>query len=175
MTFERVNDRTAAPEEVGGWLQVASFNVLNYFNGDGLGGGFPTERGANTPLEFERQRTKIINAIVALDADIIGLMEIENDGSGPTSAIADLVDGLNDATAPGTYALIADPATGVAKPTEPIKTALIYRPAAVTPIGALTKRHGRELRALSRRPDLLAEREWRGRHGPRQPLQVQGL
>ena len=136
VTFERVNDRTPAPEDVGGWLQVASFNVLNYFNGDGLGGGFPTERGANTPLEFERQRTKIINAIVALDADIIGLMEIENDGSGPTSAIADLVNGLNDATAPGTYALIADPVTGVAKPDEPIKTALIYRPAAVAPIGA---------------------------------------
>jgi len=136
VTFERVNERTAAPEDVGGWLQVASFNVLNYFNGDGLGGGFPTERGANTPAEFERQRTKIINAIVALDADIVGLMEIENDGSGPTSAIADLVNGLNEATAPGTYALIADPLTGVAKPDEPIKTALIYRPAAVTPIGA---------------------------------------
>ncbi len=136
VTFERVNDRTASPEDVGGWLQVASFNVLNYFNGDGLGGGFPTERGADTPLEFERQRTKIINAIVALDADVVGLMEIENDGSGPTSAIADLVDGLNDATAPGTYALIVDPATGVAKPDEPIKTALIYRPAAVTPVGA---------------------------------------
>ena len=136
VTFERVNERTAAPEDVGGWLQVASFNVLNYFNGDGLGGGFPTERGANTPLEFERQRTKIINAIVALDADIVGLMEIENDGSGPTSAIADLVDGLNEVTSPGTYALIVDPATGVAKPDEPIKTALIYRPAAVTPVGA---------------------------------------
>ncbi|MGK2851227.1 MAG: ExeM/NucH family extracellular endonuclease [Candidatus Limnocylindrales bacterium] len=134
--FTRVNERTAAPEAVGGWLQVASFNVLNYFNGDGLGGGFPTERGADTPLEFQRQRDKIIAAIVALDADVVGLMEIENDGSGPESAIADLVNGLNDATAPGTYALIADPATGVAKPDEPIKTALIYRPAVVTPIGA---------------------------------------
>lgn len=136
VSFARANPRTATPEVVGGWLQVASFNVLNYFNGDGLGGGFPTARGANTPAEFERQRTKIINAIVALDADVVGLMEIENDGSGPTSAIADLVAGLNAATAPGMYALIADPATGVAKPIEPIKTALIYRPAAVTPIGA---------------------------------------
>lgn len=136
VTFERVNDRTAAPEDVGGWLQVASFNVLNYFNGDGLGGGFPTERGADTAVEFERQRDKIIAAIVALDADVVGLMEIENDGSGPASALADLVDGLNDATSPGTFALIADPATGVAKPEEPIKTALIYRPAAVTPVGA---------------------------------------
>ncbi|MGH2476258.1 MAG: ExeM/NucH family extracellular endonuclease, partial [Candidatus Limnocylindrales bacterium] len=104
VTFSRANERTAAPEEVGGWLQVASFNVLNYFNGDGLGGGFPTERGADTPLEFERQRDKIIAAIVALDADVVGLMEIENDGSGPTSAIADLVAGLNDATSAGTYA-----------------------------------------------------------------------
>jgi hypothetical protein len=135
VTFTRVNDRPAEPEDVGGWLQVASFNVLNYFNGDGLGGGFPTERGANTALEFERQRAKIIAAIVALDADVVGLMEIENDGSGPTSAIADLVAGLNDATAPGTWDSIDDPTTGVAKPDEPIKTALIYRPGVVEPIG----------------------------------------
>jgi predicted extracellular nuclease len=135
VTFTRVNDRPATPEDVGGWLKVASFNVLNYFNGDGLGGGFPTERGANTALEFERQRAKIIAAIVALDADVVGLMEIENDGSGPTSAIADLVDGLNEATAPGTWDWIDDPATDVAKPDEPIKTALIYRPGVVEPVG----------------------------------------
>jgi predicted extracellular nuclease len=50
--------------------------VLNYFNGNGTGGGFPTERGANTAIEFERQRAKIINAIKELNADVVGLIEL---------------------------------------------------------------------------------------------------
>ena len=58
ISFDHTNPRTAAPAGVGGNLRVASFNVLNYFNGDGLGGGFPTARGANTFAELERQRAK---------------------------------------------------------------------------------------------------------------------
>jgi hypothetical protein len=136
-TFQRENPRTAAPEEVGGTVRVASFNVLNYFNGngtnqEGAAGGFPTSRGADTLVEFNRQRVKIINAIIALDADIIGLMEMENDGTGSASAIQDLVNGLNAATEPGTYAFIAEPFPG----TDAIKVAMIYRPGIVTPVGA---------------------------------------
>ena len=56
-------------------------NVLNYFNGDGLGGGFPTARGAETPFELDRQEAKIVAALAAIDADVVGLMEIENDAS----------------------------------------------------------------------------------------------
>lgn len=117
-------------------VKVSSFNVLNYFNGDGMGGGFPTARGANTLTEFNRQRVKIISAIKNLNADVIGLTEIENDGDGPYSAIADLVNGLNDSTAAGTYAYIPDPAgangnTG----TDAIKVAMIYKPSVVTPAG----------------------------------------
>jgi uncharacterized repeat protein (TIGR01451 family) len=130
--FTRVNERTAAPEEVGGSLNVASMNVLNYFNGDGMGGGFPTPRGATTYVEFVRQRTKIIAAITALNADVVGLMEIENDGDDAFSAIQDLINGLNDATAPGTYTFISEPAPG----TDQIKVAMIYKPGAVTPVGA---------------------------------------
>lgn len=55
------NSRLAAPPAVG--LRVMSFNVLNYFNGDGLGGGFPTPRGATTLSEFQRQRAKAISAL----------------------------------------------------------------------------------------------------------------
>ena len=33
----------------------------------------------NTPAEFDRQRDKIIAAIGELDADVVGLMELEND------------------------------------------------------------------------------------------------
>lgn len=54
-----------------------------------------TARGADTAAEFERRRDKIVSAILAMEADGIGLMEIENDGYGSTSAIADLVGALN--------------------------------------------------------------------------------
>lgn len=104
--FVSTNARTNAPADVGGSLKVASFNVLNYFNGDGEGGGFPTSRGADTYEEFQRQRHKIVDGIVKLDADIIGLMEIENDGYGSKSAIQDLVNGLNSAQSNYTYSFV---------------------------------------------------------------------
>ncbi len=122
VSFTRVNERTAAPDAVGGNVKVASFNVLNYFTTFG-------SRGATNLEEFVRQRTKIIAALVAIDADVVGLMEIENNGA---TAVADLVAGLNDAMGAGTYAYVAEPAPG----TDEIKVAMIYKPAAVTPVGA---------------------------------------
>jgi len=96
--FESRNPRLSQPLLSGkGRLRVASFNVLNYFNGDGESGGFPTKRGASSAGEFKRQRDKIISAINAMNVDIIGLMEIENDGYDNKSAIKDLIDGLNSA------------------------------------------------------------------------------
>jgi uncharacterized protein len=130
ISFSADNQRAATPDPVGGNLKVASFNVLNYFNGNAVGGGFPTPRGANTAAEFARQRAKIISAITTVNADVVGLMEIENDPT-PNSAIEDLVGGLNAATAPGTYAFIN---TGVVG-TDEIRVAIIYRPATVTPVG----------------------------------------
>jgi predicted extracellular nuclease len=127
-TFTSANARPAVPSR-NGLVRVVSFNVLNYFNGDGAGGGFPTARGANTLEEFTRQRSKIINAIIALDADVIGLMEIENDGYGPQSALQDLVNGLNTAAGSTVYALVNAGAVG----SDEIRTAFIYRIAAVTP------------------------------------------
>jgi hypothetical protein len=130
IAFDHTNPRESAPEPVGGNLRVASFNVLNYFNGDGLGGGFPTSRGADSPTEFARQRAKEISALKAMNADVVGLMEMEND-AGPNSAVADLVSGLNDAMGAGTYAYVD---TGVIG-TDEIKVALIYKPGSVTPVG----------------------------------------
>jgi predicted extracellular nuclease len=131
IAFDHTNPRTPAPPPVGGNLKVASFNVLNFFNGDGLGGGFPTERGANTQFELDRQEAKEVSALTAIDADIVGLMEIENDAP-PNSAIEELVAGLNAVLGAGTYAYID---TGVIG-TDAIKVALIYKPAKVTPVGA---------------------------------------
>ena len=117
-------------------LRLVSFNVLNYFNGDGTGGGFPTARGAKTPTDFTRQRSKIINALSRMNADIVGLTEIENDGTGPTSALQDLVNGLNQAVGPNTYAFVNDGgATQQPNNTDLIHCAIIYKPAAVALLG----------------------------------------
>jgi hypothetical protein len=128
--FAATNPRPAAPAPVGGNLKIASFNVLNFFNGNGLGGGFPTSRGANTQFELDRQRAKEVSALSAMNADVFGLMEIEND-SGANSALAELVGALNAAMGAGTYAYVD---TGVIG-TDEIKVALIYKPGSVTPVG----------------------------------------
>lgn len=81
---------------VPGDLRVAAFNLENLFNGDGRGGGFPTERGARSPQQLQAQLAKLVATIRALDPDIAALMELENDGYGPESSLAALVDALND-------------------------------------------------------------------------------
>ena len=157
------------PDEVGGNLTVASFNVLNYFTTlDPLG------RGANTAEEFERQRTKIIAAIAEIDADVVGLIEIENN----EAAIEDLVDGLNAAIGAGTYAYID---TGVIG-TDAIKVALRLQArrgdAGRRPRGPrldgrpAVHRHHEPARPWRRLP---VERQRRGRHRGGQPPQVEGL
>jgi predicted extracellular nuclease len=137
ITFARTNPRPAAPADVGGEITVASFNTLNYFTT--LGDANPDARGADNAEEFDRQQAKLVAALTEMDADIVGLMEIENNGS---TAVASLVDALNTATAPGTYAYITEPVLnepnefGGTFGTDAIKVALIYQPASVTPVGA---------------------------------------
>ena len=131
-TVTPANPRPAEPGVVAGSHRTGAFNVLNYFNGDGAGGGFPTSRGADTPAELQRQTAKLVAAIVGLDADALGLVEIENDPDGPTSALDDLVEAVNAELGAGTYDYVR---TGVLG-TDEIKTAVIFKPAAVTPVGA---------------------------------------
>ncbi|CAD6880711.1 Extracellular deoxyribonuclease PA3909 (required for catabolism of external DNA) [Methylomonas albis] len=134
LTFVAANARGPVPAlSALGSLKIASFNVLNYFNGNGVGGGFPTARGANTLAEFNRQRDKIIPAIHALNADVVGLMEIENDGYGSTSAIADLVNGLNQLAGAGTYAFINPGLSKVGS--DEIAVGILYKPAKVSVVG----------------------------------------
>jgi predicted extracellular nuclease len=132
--FVRANERTATPADPGETFTVAGMNVLDYFNGDGLGGGFPAPRGADTLSEFNRQRAKIITATLAMEADVIGLVEIENDGYGSASAIQDLVNGLNDLAGSGAYAFI-DPGVPQIGADE-IAVGFIYRTATATPVGS---------------------------------------
>ncbi|MFB2644698.1 ExeM/NucH family extracellular endonuclease, partial [Raphidiopsis sp. BLCC-F218] len=145
VNFNASNPRPATPPNVGGTLKVASFNLLNYFNdldttpGSNNGPNITTNgltfepRGANTSTEFTRQRDKIINAIVTSKADVIGLMEMENNGFGDSSAIQDLVNGLNAVAGAGTYAFINP---GVRLGSDAINVGLVYKSGKVTPVGA---------------------------------------
>ncbi len=140
--YTAANLRPAQPEIIPGDIKVATFNVLNYFTTIDAGGsanwicgpsGDMECRGADSELELERQRAKIIAALSTIDADVVGLIEIENDRPGPDPdyAAADLVEGLNDVMGADTYDYIATGAIG----TDAIKVALIYKPASVTPVG----------------------------------------
>jgi uncharacterized protein len=151
INFDATNERPLSVPDVGGTLRVVGMNLLNFFNTFdgassnppyactlGVGGDLTDCRGADDQGEFDRQWVKTVTAIIKTNADIVGLIELENDGYGPDSAIQFLVNELNAATAAGTYAFIdIDAGTGQvnALGTDAIKVGLIYKPAGVTPIG----------------------------------------
>ena len=140
-TYTAVNPRPAAPAPVGGDLRVASLNTLNYFLTPDYRTGDPLDnacgplqdmecRGwdADQSDELTRQRTKLLATLAGLDADVIGLNELENTAG--VEPLADLVDGL-DSIGAGEYAYVDTGTIG----TDAIKVGLLYRPAAVTPVG----------------------------------------
>jgi predicted extracellular nuclease len=130
------NPRPAAPDATGGTIKVASLNVFNYFttiddgSNDICGPLMNLEcRGADDAEELVRQRAKLVAALAGIDADVVGLIEIENDSA--DAALSDLVAGLNDAVGAGTYDYVATGGIG----TDAIRVALIYKPGSVSPVG----------------------------------------
>jgi hypothetical protein len=109
--------------EVKGKLRVAAFNLHNLFNGDGSGGGFPTERGALSADEYARQQAKLAAAVAALAPDVAALMEVENDGDDNNGALAQFVTALNAAVPRGDYRVVGQGKLG----SDLIRVALIYR------------------------------------------------
>jgi predicted extracellular nuclease len=129
--------RPDAPPGIEGNIRVAALNVLNFFNGgsqggDGRAGGFPTPRGADSRAELDRQTAKIVATIAGLNADALGLMEIENDGDGHDDALAYLVNAVNRVLGAGTYAPVL--AGGIGG-NDDIKVALMYKPAVLETAG----------------------------------------
>ncbi len=132
--FTPASQRKYTPPRIPGkrTLRVAAFNVLNYFNGDGQGGGFPTERGATTAEELKRQQDKTVNVILASGADVVSLMEIENDGFGEYSAIQTLIRALNLASGnKREFVACALENRG----TDVITSAILYDAQKITPVG----------------------------------------
>lgn len=114
-------------------LRLASINLLNYFNGNGRGAGFPTQRGASSKAELERQRRKHVAVLQALLPDIVALSELENDPEDERSAINDLLRALNEALGEdGDYVAVsgADPGRN------PVRVGILYRRSRVEPIGS---------------------------------------
>lgn len=127
------NPRPAAPVRLSeNDVRIAAFNVLNYFNGEGESKTFPTDRGAKNAAQFKLQHEKIIAALTALDADVIGLMEIENDGTGAQSAIVELTTALQTSTGHA-WQFIDTGTAGFGD--DSITNALIYRSDKVEPQG----------------------------------------
>ncbi|WP_305852048.1 ExeM/NucH family extracellular endonuclease [Tolypothrix sp. PCC 7910] len=169
--FQPTNAREAIAPSVGGKLRVASANLLNFFNGNGIDanndglidGGFPTSRGANTAIEFKRQIDKTVQEVLGLNADVFGYNEMENDGYGSTSAVQELVDALNAATAPGTYAFVIPPASALNSSGgfggDEITVGFIYKTSAVriapgTNVAALTTGIFDQVTTRVQRPSL---------------------
>ncbi|SDZ94849.1 ExeM/NucH family extracellular endonuclease [Alkalimonas amylolytica] len=143
------NPRPKAPApRQAGELRVASFNVLNFFTGADQDPPFPTRRGASSQLELDRQQAKLTAAILAMDADIVGLIELENNGYDTGSAIATLVAALNAATK-RPYAIVR---TAERPGTDAIKVGLIYRPDAVQRTGTAATQPQAPFHQLHRAP-----------------------
>ncbi len=135
--YTAANPRPAAPEPVGGTVRLAAMNTLNFFVTADYPTGNPLDnkcgplnnvecRGWDSDQvdEFTRQRDKLLTALSGLDADVIGLNEMEN--STGVEPLESIVSGL-----PG-YAYINTGTIG----TDAIKVGLIYRSAVVTPVGS---------------------------------------
>jgi 5'-nucleotidase len=159
------NTREAAPQNVGGDIKIASFNVLNYFTTTGdqyvAGGGSCTfyndrdgnpitvndcgatgPRGAANDANLQRQQDKIVHAINALDASVLSLEEIENAakfGEDRDASLSALVGALNADANSTKWAYVPTPATAPDQSSEDvIRTAFIYQPALVEPVGPST-------------------------------------
>ena len=153
--------RRAAPEDVGGDVTIASFNVLNYFTltgeqfeASGLGScSYYTDRlgervttnrcnpdgprGAADDENLARQQAKIVAAINTLGADVLSLEEIENSaafGMPRDTALDTLVGALNDAAGTERWAAVPSPAA-LPESEDVIRTAFIHRTGVVEPVG----------------------------------------
>jgi 5'-nucleotidase len=177
------NTRENAPESVGGDIALGTFNVLNYFpttgdertgctfyedregnpitveNSDAPGCGV---RGAATQESLARQQAKIVSAINSLGADVVSLEEIENSaklGQDRDAGVSTLVAALNVAAGGPLWAFDPSPTLRPDPADEDvIRTAFIYKPALVEPIGQSVILTGDPAFADAREPDAQAFR-----------------
>ena len=132
--FDSTNPRPDSPS-IGGNVRIASFNVLNLFStldsGQPVCGPLGNEncRGADSTKDLKRQLAKAASALALMNADIVGLMELENNDS---ESLQLVVDALNARLASDDYAFVD---TGTIHD-DAIKTGFVYRKSTMSPRGA---------------------------------------
>ncbi|OFL57844.1 nuclease [Corynebacterium sp. HMSC065D07] len=165
--------RPEAPQVAGDYT-VAAFNVLNFFInlgedngaksykdrfGNGVGSDSGTFRGAWSESAFNDQKGKILTALEGLDADVIGLSEIENAantvGGSYDDAVKYLVGELNSRAGSEKWDYVKAPANASAD-TDVIRTAIIYKKDRVKPVGEATLLEDARFKGTARTP-LAAE------------------
>jgi predicted extracellular nuclease len=117
-------------------VRAASFNVENLFNtldtgGSRCGPNALSCRGASTVAERNRQLVKLADAIERMQADLVALVEVENDAD--DAAMALLVDALNTRAGKSDWRFVASGHVG----SDAIKPGYIYRESVLTPVGDL--------------------------------------
>ena len=133
ISFANDNPRPGPPA-IAGSLKIASFNVLNFFSnvdsGKATCGALNNQncRGADSTQELKRQLEKTVTALQLMDADIVGLIELENNAS---ASIGTIVNALNQRLGSARYAYVD---TGTIND-DAIKTGFIYNTVSVQTLG----------------------------------------
>jgi predicted extracellular nuclease len=131
--FDNINLRPAMPE-LDGSLHVAMFNLNNYFSTVDSGAricgpaGDARCRGADSDEELSRQLARIVTVLAMLDADVVAMIELENNAS---ASLQTIVDSVNNAVGDGTYDFVDTGTFG----DDAIKVGLIFKPASVRTVG----------------------------------------
>jgi predicted extracellular nuclease len=117
-----VNPREAGPPVYkDAEVTVVLSNLLNYWTTIGTSRDL---RGADSQEEFDRQVAKTILALTSMNADILGVVELENvEGN---VATLDLVSRLNDANSGRNYTAASDMANQDKTGTDRIKVDVVY-------------------------------------------------
>jgi len=127
-------ERPKRPEVGEADVTVASLNVLNYFTT--IDDGQNNARGADSESELQRQEKKLVSAIIELEADVIGLMEIENNLDAENRLVAALNEKLGKEAFKGCglpEGFRDSPGGGDA-----IRVGVIYRADRVAPVGGVS-------------------------------------
>lgn len=138
-----------APGRSVGTVRIVNSNLLNFFNGDGQGGGFPTERGAKSHEQFVDQSARIRAVMASLQPDLLAVQELENDGFGAMSAARSLLALLNE-TGNGDWAYIEPGTKKIGS--DVITVGLFYRTQVLESVGPARVLDSPEFNGLSRQP-----------------------
>jgi predicted extracellular nuclease len=125
--------KLSKPVNIDADIKIASFNLRNYFvtldNGKEICGpkhNFEC-RGADSSIEFDRQQTKLVNAINTAEADIFAIQELENNNN----SLKTLVSALNSKNN-NKWQYIKTGELGE----DVIRVGLIFNKTKITPVGS---------------------------------------